>query len=90
MVNLESKFQSFHLSQKPNENISVFSAVASKMGQMKKIMAHLIMPFSDYVSSNILICLFLFDPFQRARAEIQKYLCSVFGSNENSKFCFRD
>ena len=32
----------------------------------------------------------LFDLFLEARAEIQKYLCSFFGSNENFKICFRD
>ena len=41
------------------------------------------MLISNYVSFNIISCLFLFDPVQRARAEIQKYFRSVFGSNEN-------
>ena len=29
-------------------------------------------------------------PILEARAEIQKYLRSFLGSNENSKICFRD
>ena len=46
---------------------------------------------SDYLSSNIIICiLFWFDPFLRPRAETEKYLCLIFGSNENFKICFRD
>ena len=41
--------------------------------------------------TNIIKCLhfFWFDPFFEARAEIQKYDCSFFGSNENNKICFR-
>ena len=31
-----------------------------------------------------------FDHFLGARAEIQKYFRSFFGSNENLKICFRD
>jgi hypothetical protein len=49
------------------------------------------MHISDYLSSNRKICIFfVFDPFNRARAEIEKYFCSIFGSNENFKICFRD
>ena len=49
------------------------------------------MLISDYLSSNIKISiLFLFDPSNRARAEIQKYFRSIFGSNENFKTCFRN
>ena len=33
---------------------------------------------------------FWFYLFFEARAEIQKYFCSFFGSNENFRFCFRD
>ena len=33
---------------------------------------------------------FLFDLFFEARAEIQKYFCSFFSSNENFEICFRD
>ena len=39
----------------------------------------------------IIICIFFwFHPFQRARAEIEKYFRSIIGSNENFKICFRD
>ena len=50
-------------------------------------MAHYHAFISDYLYKN-LHC-FLFDPFLRARAEIQKYLF-VFGSSEKLKICFGD
>ena len=50
------------------------------------------MLISDYLSSNIIICILFVDltHFRELRAEIQKYFCSIFGSNENFKICFRD
>ena len=34
--------------------------------------------------------IFLIRPLLQARAQIQKYFCSFFGSNENFEICFRD
>ena len=36
------------------------------------------MLFSDYLSSNIIICIFIFNLSERGRAEIQKKICSFF------------
>ena len=53
------------------------SALASKMRQIIKIMAH--------YHAN-----YWFDPYERPMAETEKYFQSIFGSNENFKICFRD
>ena len=46
------------------------------------------MLINDYLSSNIIICicLFRFDPFKRARTEIQKYFRSFLVQMKNSNF----
>ena len=47
------------------------------------------MLISDNLSSDIMICiLFWFDPFYRARAEIQKYFVHFLVQMKTSKFAF--
>ena len=48
------------------------------------------MLISDYLSSNIIICIcfFWFDPIYKARAEIQKYFRLFLANMKTSKFAF--
>ena len=43
------------------------------------------MLISDYLSSNTIICIFFFDPFERPRAEIVQLLVQM----KNEKFTFK-
>ena len=47
---------------------------------------------SDYLSSNIIICILFFDSthFNNLGLKIEPYFWLIFGSNENFKICFRD
>ena len=47
------------------------------------------MLISDYLSSNIkFVFFFWFDPFERPRAEIEKYFRSILVQMKTSKFAF--
>ena len=57
------------------------------MGQINKIMQIIILDDKQAWQSAII---FMIWPILEAKAEIEKYFRSVFGSNENFKVCFRN
>ena len=78
---------------KTNENISVFLPYLSKIGQIKKRRQIIILEdkqsYLEFFFWKWAI-IFMIWPILEARAEIQKYFGSFFGSNENFKICFPD
>jgi hypothetical protein len=48
----------------------------------------LIAKANSLLNQNLNKNIFIFQTILEARAEISKYFCSFFGSNENFKICF--
>ena len=81
----------FSLEPKNERKYFCISALASKKNP-KKWLKQKIKAQKDYFDAiyHNKVLIFLIRPPLEARAKIQKYFRSFFGSNENFKICFRD